>query len=187
MGLVVNLDEFSELCGVTAETMRVHIRGVEGEQGWLIERGDRGRGYKIEAEGGLAWWKAKRADDEAQTAERRAQLAQLRFDHLGEAAEDSDNLTLSGKARREEYAAVMDRIKLRRMMGELVEWAELEPLLASAAVELRRQVMLIPGEFAAMSGLPPEDVQHLHGLLERALNQFVGALPRRTAPGDGNA
>ena len=44
VSLVVNLEEFSELCGVTPETMRGYIRSVEGAPGWLIERGDRGRG-----------------------------------------------------------------------------------------------------------------------------------------------
>ena len=37
MGLVVNLDEFSELCGRTAETMRDYIRSVEGEPAWLLD------------------------------------------------------------------------------------------------------------------------------------------------------
>ena len=57
--LIVNLEEFAELCGVTAETMRVHVKAVDGDAAWLIERGARGRGYAIEAMGGLAWWKAK--------------------------------------------------------------------------------------------------------------------------------
>ena len=185
MSLIVNLDEFSELCGVTSETMRVHIRQVEGNPAWLLERGDRGRGYKIEAEGGLAWWKARREADETASAERKAALQQLRFEHLGDAAEGGeDALTLSGKQRREEYAAVLERIKLRRLMGELVEWAELEPLMTSAAVDLRRRLALVPGEFAALTGLPPDQVKPLEGLLARALDAFVTALPR---PGGGGA
>jgi hypothetical protein len=184
VSLIVNLDEFSELCGVTSETMRVHIRQVEDHPAWLLERGDRGRGYKIEAEGGLAWWKAKRDADETATAERRAALQQLRFEHLGEAAEGEDALSLSGKQRREEYAAVLERIKLRRVMGELVEWAELEPLMTSAAVDLRRKLSLVPGEFAALTGLSLDQVKPLEALLERALDTFVKALP---SPGGGRA
>jgi len=184
MSLVVNLDEFSELCGVTAETMRVHIRGVEGEPGWLLERGDRGRGYKIEAEGGLAWWKAKREADESASAERRAQLQQLRFAELGEAADSEESLGLSGKQRREEYAAVVEKIKLRRMMGELVERAPLEAMLTHAAVELRRQLMLVPAEFAVNEGLAPEAVQKLGTMIERAVDKFVGQL---TLPEQGDA
>lgn len=70
--LVVNLEEFADLCGVTAETMRVHVKAVDSTASWLLERGDRGRGYKIEPVGGLAWWKAKRAEDDGADAERRA-------------------------------------------------------------------------------------------------------------------
>lgn len=176
--MIVNLDEFSELCGVTSETMRVHIRQVEGTPAWLVERGDRGRGYKIEADGGMAWWKARRDADESASAERRAQLQQLRFDHLGDAAEGEEALSLSGRQRREEYMAVMERIKLRRLMGELVEWAELESLMINAAVDLRRKLALVPGEFAAQTGIPLDQVKPLEILLGRALDAFVAALPK---------
>lgn len=180
MSLIVNLDEFSELCGVTSETMRAHVRGVEGEPVWLVERGDKGRGYKIEAEGGLAWWKSRLDAHETASAERRAALQQLRFEHLGDAAEGEDALSMSGRQRREEYAAVVERIKLRRMMGELVEVAPLEAALSSAVVELRRQLMMVPAEFAAGEGLTPEQVKALKALIGRALESFVGKLP---APG----
>lgn len=177
MSLIVNLDEFSELCGVTAETMRVHVRSVEGNPAWLIERGDRGRGYKIEAEGGLAWWKARREEDEQASAERRAQLQQLRFEHLGDAAETEEALVMSGRQRREEYAASFERIKLRRTMGELVEVSELEAVATAAVVELRRQLLLVPAEFAVVSGLAPEDVRPLSDMIERAVERFVSSLP----------
>ena len=175
-GLVVNLDEFSELCGVTAETMRGHIRGVEGSPAWLIERGDRGRGYKIEPEGGLAWWQAKREQADIEAAEHKEKLAQLRFSMLGDQAEGEEALSLSGKQRREEYAAVLDRIKLRRMMGELVEVSQLEPLLASAAVDLRQRLELIPGEMAAAMGVGSEEMAPLERMIERACNEFAAAI-----------
>ena len=176
MSLVVNLEEFAELCGVTGETMRGHIRGVEDNPGWLIERGDRGRGYKIEAEGGLAWWRAKRDQAEAEATEHKEALAQLRLDILGDQTEDAEALLLSGKQRREEYAAVMDRIKVRRMMGELVEASELERHLTHAAVEARRRFGLIHSEYAAEAGLSPDDVAPLAALIERAVEEFVSSL-----------
>lgn len=182
MSLIVNLDEFSELCGVTAETMRVHMRTVEGSPVWLVERGDRGRGYKIEADGGLAWWKARREAEQNASVERQQQLQQLRFDHLGEAADSEEALSLSGKARREEYAAVLERIKLRRVMGELVDVGELEGPATSAAIELRRQLMLVPATFAVEAGLSPADVAPLHAMLERAIAAFVNALPSPLKP-----
>jgi hypothetical protein len=184
--LIVNMDEFSELCGVTTETMRKHINAVEGAPPWLLERGDKGRGYRIEAEGGLAWWKAKREDEDKLSAERQAQLSQLRFEHLGAAADSEEALSLSGKQRREEYAAVLERIKLRRIMGELVERAELEALLTHAAVEARQRLMRVPGEYAASMGIAIEDVGPLAELIERVVADFVASLSL-PAPGSGGA
>lgn len=177
MSLVVNLDEFSELCGVTSETMRVHIKELEGNPAWLIERGSRGRDYKIEAEAGLTWWRGKREADETASAERQAQLLQLRLDIGIGAAEGDEALSLSGKQRRDEYAAAMERIRLRRTMGELVDVGEIEGPATTAAIELRRRLMLVPAEFAAEAGLAPADVLPLRAMLERALGAFVDALP----------
>ena len=175
--MIVNLDEFSELCGVTAETMRDHVRGLEGSPLWLIERGRRGSGYKIDSEGGLTWWKERRDAEQNASAERLAQLQQLRFDHLGAAADSEEALSLSGKARREEYAAVLERIRLRRTMGQLVDIGDLEGPATAAAIELRRRLQLLPAEFAVEAGLSPDEVAPLRAMLERALAAFVDALP----------
>ncbi|AKM09867.1 hypothetical protein [Croceicoccus naphthovorans] len=184
--MIVNIDEFSELCGVTSETMRGYVRAVDGTPAWLIERGDKGRPYRIDTEGGLAWWKALRDEGQQAEADRQAQLQQLRLDILGDQAESEDMMALSGKARKEEYSATMERIKLRRIMGELVETGDLVPLLSHAAVEARRRLQMVPGEYAAQMGLTPEDVKPLRDLIEKAVNGFVEsfALPRS---GNGNA
>lgn len=177
MALVVNLDEFSGLCGVTSETMRVHVKAIEGNPDWLIERGSRGRDYVIEPTGGLAWWKAKRDSDDRDSEARQAELAQLRFDLLGPAVEDADALTLSGRQRKEEIEATLARLKLRRAMGELIEVAELEAKATTAVVELRRQLLLVPAEFAVAAGLSPEEVKPLADMIDRAVNGFVTGLP----------
>ncbi len=176
MALIVNLEEFSELCGVTGETMRGYIRTVEGNPPWLLKKGDRGRGYEIEPVGGLEWWKTLRQDEETASAERQEALRQLRFEHLGEAAETTEAMALSGKQRREEYAAVMERIKLRKTMGELVEVAEIVERLTAAAVEARRTFQVVPAEFAALMGMSPEEVAPLATLIEAAVNKFVDAI-----------
>lgn len=184
--MIVNIDEFSELCGVTSETMRGYVRAVEGNPAWLIERGTKGRPYRIDAEGGLAWWRDLRRAEEDASADRQAALQQLRLDVLGDQAETEEALALSGKARRDEYAAAMERIKLRRVMGELAEVGDLVPLLSHAAVEARRRFQAIPAEYAAQMGLTPEDVRPLRDLIERAVNGFVDAfaIPGRDAARD---
>ena len=178
--LIVNLEEFADLCGVTAETMRVHVKAVDGTASWLLERGDRGRGYKIEPTGGIAWWKSKRADDEANDAERKAQLQQMRLDLIGDQVEAPDKLGMSGRQRREEYLAAEAAAKYRRMMGDLLDRAEMEAVLASAAVELRRQLMQVPGEFGVVAGLDPEIVAPLEGMLKRAVEDFLRTLAQES-------
>jgi hypothetical protein len=173
LSLVVNLDEFSELCGVSSETMRKYFRELEEAPVWMLKRGTKGSGYEIEPLGGVAWWKARRDADDMASAERLAQLQQLRFELLGDAAESEDALGLSGKQRREEYVAEWERLRLRRALGELVEVSAIMPLLMSAAVEARRRLMLVPGEFAALTGMTPEEVKPLEGLIERAVEEFV--------------
>lgn len=179
--LVVNLDEFSELCGVTSETMRGYVKAVEGMPDWLIKRGTRGSGYEIDAELGVAWWRKLRADEAAVGAERAERLAQLRLDLVGDAVEGDEAFSLSGKQRREEYAATMERIKLRRVMGELGEVAPIEAVLSGAAVECRRQLMLVPSEFAALTGLTLSEVAPLEAMLAKAIDAFLA----KALPGDG--
>lgn len=176
MGLIVNLEELAELVGITPETMRVHLRAVEGQPDWLIKRGDRGRGYRIDAEGAVAWFQAKQEGDDLANEERRLQLAQLRLELIGPQGAEAEQLTLSARQRRDEYAAVLERIKLRREMGALVERADLEHVLTGAAVELRRRIRRVPGEFAIISGLSHEVCRPLDTLLGRAIEEFLTAI-----------
>jgi hypothetical protein len=176
VSLIVNLDEFAELVGVTAETMRVHIRAIEGEPVWLIKRGDRGRGYEIEAEGAVAWWKSKQEADELADAERREQLKQMRLDLVGGDIESGDSMGLSGKQRREEYGAAFEALKLRKTMGRLLDFDEMEHQLTLATVDLRRRLMLLPGEFCVGQSLDSKYASPLKALLGRALDDFVDAL-----------
>ena len=183
MSLIVSLEEFAELVGVTPETMRVHLKQVDGQPDWLVERGDRGRAYKIEAEGAVAWWQEKREAEDLLEAERKGQLQQLRLG-LGVAAAEGDKpLTLSGRQRREEYGAAMEALKYRKTMGELVEKAELDHVFLPAVVELRRRLMLVPGEFVIAQGLPGHHVQVLEGMLARAIDGFVSKVEADAAAG----
>ncbi len=172
LSLVVDLNEFSELCGVTAETMRVHVRALTEDPVWLLKRGHRGSGYEIDAEGGVAWWRAKRESDENASADRRAQLAQLRLDLLGDAVEEEERLALSGKQRLEDYAAALKRIELGKAMGQLVERAPLMAKLSIAAVEHRRKLDLVPNEMMALTGLSLADAETLRGLLAKTIDEF---------------
>jgi predicted ArsR family transcriptional regulator len=182
--LIVSLDEFAELAGVTAETMRVHLRELlkDGtpQPAWLIERGERGRAYKIEAEGGIGWWQAKRdADDQADEA-RRAQLQQMRLELVGDTAEQAEALSLSGRQRREEYGAALEAIKYRKLLKQLVDTAELERVLSHIAVDHRRRLQRIPAEFGIAVGLTAEQQRQLEGMIERSVDAFVAAI---CAPG----
>lgn len=176
MSLIVNLDEFAELVGITAETMRVHIRAVEGEPDWLIKRGSKGVDYEIEAQGGVSWWKSKRDADEMADAERREQLKQMRLDLVGGDIEPNDAMGLSGKQRREEYGAAFEAIKLRKTMGRLLDYDDMEHQLSIAVIDLRRRLLLLPGEYCVGQGLDSKFAPPLKAMLARSLDEFAKAL-----------
>ena len=184
MELIVDLNEFSELCGVTAETMRGYIKAVDPAPAWLIKRGHRGVGYEIEPLAGVEWWRAKCEADDMASAERRAQLAQLRFDLLGDAVEDTAALSLSGKQRLEDYNATLKRIELLRVMRNLVEREPLEVLLAEASVEHRRALELLPNEMMVRTGMSQNHAQLLHELLGKTIDEFWDRqfLPAKAVP-----
>lgn len=174
--LIVSLDEFAELCGVTSETMRVHLREV-GRDGsavpaWLVERGDRGRAYKIEAAGGVQWWREKREAEEASNAGRQEQLELLRREVVGDVVEPAA-LSLSGKQRLTEYAAAEAALKYRRLLGQLVEKDAVTRVISAAAVAHRRRLKGIAPEFGIAAGLPADKVAVLERMIERAVNEFV--------------
>lgn len=176
MGIVVNLDEFAGLVGVTSETMRVHIGRVEGSPDWLIKRGARGRGYEIEPRGAVAWWEAEREAEQAISAERAAQLAQMRLDLVGPGGAGDQPLTMSGRQRREELEAGIKEMEFRKRKGELLERVDLQHVLMPACVELRRRLMLCPGEFAIVAGIEPDQARSLEGIIARAIDAFVTSL-----------
>ena len=176
MGLIVNLDEFAGLVGVSPETMKTHIREIEGEPDWLIKRGTRGSSYEIEAEGGVAWWQAKRDATDLADAARKQALQQMRFDLIGGAVEDGETLALSGKQRSDEYSAAMDAIKFRRLMGNLLEYSDMQHHLTIAVVDLRRRLQLVPGEFVVGQGLDAKYIEPLKVLIGRALDDFVTSI-----------
>lgn len=190
MGEVVicSLEEFAELVGVTPETMRAHIKDLlkDGADvpAWLVERGDRGRAYKIEAEGGTAWWLQRReAEDQAEAA-RQAGLQQLRLKLVGDNAEGGEQLALSGRQRRDEYEAGLAALKYRQAMRELVVRADVERVLTAAAVDLRRALKRVPPEFGIAAGLEPDLVRSLDGMIERALDLFVSEIEKPDAFAD---
>lgn len=179
--LVVNVNEFADLCGVTSETMRVHLKAVDGTPDWLIERGTRGREYRIDARAGIAWWRKMRDDAALADADRGEQLTQLRLELTGGVVEDAEVLALSGKQRIQEYAAAEAAAKYRRMMGDLLDRHEVVRVLATAATELRRRLMQVPAEFAIREGLPPKSIIPLEGMLGRAVDDFLRSFTKETA------
>lgn len=180
--LVVSLEEFADLAGVTAETMRGHVRELRpAAPEWVLEWGDRGRAYRIDPEGGLAWWRRKRELDDLASEERKGQLAQLRLEIVGEAGGEPDQLSLSGRQRREEIAAALELIKYRKTLGQLLERSDVERVISGAAVQLRRSLQRVAPEFGITAGLEPGQVQQLGRAIERAVDQFVTAIEKPDA------
>lgn len=172
--LVVSLDEFASLCGVTPETMRGHLKQAPANAEWMLERGRRGVGYKIAAEAALAWWR-KRADGAGEDEVRQQRLAELRLQMLGGDADDED-LVLTGKQRYDEYRAGQAELDYRTAIGELCRVADVEGETANAAIELRRQLKEVGRIIRRRFNLDPEVEAAIDELLGEKLQAFVTKL-----------
>ncbi|WP_294354070.1 hypothetical protein [uncultured Sphingomonas sp.] len=181
--LIVSLDEFAALCGVTPETMRNHLKQAPAEADWLLARGRRGVGYKIAAEAALAWYRQRGAGDGADTA-RQAQLAELRLQMLGDAGDD-DGLLLTGKQRYEEYRAGEAELAYRLSIGELCRVAEIENETVNAVIELRRQLQGIGPTIRRKFALGREVEIGIDELIAEKLIAFVKVLDADVEPVDG--
>jgi hypothetical protein len=130
---------------------------------WLIEKGERGRAYQIEAEGAIAWWEQKREVELLANEERQGRLQQMRLKLVGETGEGEQQLTMSGKARREEYLAAMEAVKYRKMPRPAAREGRGRAGDQRAAVELRRRLQQIAPEFGIAAGLQADQVKDLAG------------------------
>lgn len=172
--LVVSLDEFASICGVTPETMRKHLAQAPADAPWLIERGRRGVGYKIAAGGAVAWWRTRSAgggEDDAKLAA----IAELRMQMLGDAGDD-DGLLLTGKQRYEEYKAGEAELLYRRTIGELCRVADIEAETSNAAIELRRQLQGVGPAIRRQFSLAKEVETAIEALIGEKLAAFIKAL-----------
>ena len=172
--IIVSLDEFASICGVTPETMRKHLAQAPADAPWLIERGRRGVGYKIAAAGAVAWWRSRSSagsDDEA----RLAQLAEWRMQSLGDAGDD-DGLLLTGKQRYEEFRAAEAELLYRRTIGELCRVADIEAETSNATIELRRQLQGVGPAIRRQFALAKEVETAIEALIGEKLAAFIKAL-----------
>ena len=172
--LIVSLDEFASLCGVTPETMRTHLKGAPPSAPWLLARGRRGVGYKIGAEGALAWWR-QRAGSDGEDDVRRQKLAELRLQMLGGDAGE-DDLLLPGKQRREEFLAGQAELSYREAMGELARVPDLDAEMANAVIELRRHLQQVGGTIRRSFGLAREVQDAIDEMIAGRLQKFVAVL-----------
>ena len=180
--LIVNLDEFASICGVTRETMRSHLKAAPARSPWILERGTRGRGYKIAAEGGVNWWK-KRAGDDASDDGKNARIAAMRLQMLGGDANEED-LLLSGKQRGDEFKAGLAELEYREAMGELVRVADNEAETVNAVIELRRQLQGVGKIVRRRFSLDREVEDAVDELIAERLKLFVEALDVDAEPED---
>jgi predicted transcriptional regulator len=172
--LIVSLDEFASLCGVTPETMRSHLKQAPANADWLLERGRRGVGYKIAAKSALAWW-SNRSGGDGDDDLRKQALAELRLQMLGDAGDD-DGLLLTGKQRYEEYKAGEAELAYRLSIGELCRVAEIEGETVNAVIELRRQLLGVGATIRRQFGLDREVETAIDALLGEKLGEFVKKL-----------
>lgn len=173
-GLIVSLDELASICSVTPETMRKHLKGAPDDAVWLLERGRRGVGYKIEVTGAVAWWKS-RGGDEGEDDARQAALTEWRQQALGDLA-DEEGTGLSGKIRYEEFRAAQAELTYRMRIGELCRAAEFEDHTVNAVIELRRQLQAVGPAVRREFGLGREVADAIETKIGERIAAFVKKL-----------
>ena len=171
--LIISLDEFASICGVTPETMRTHLKQAPANAEWLLERGRRGVGYKIAATGAVAWWQSRsgNGDDDV----KRAAIAELRMQMLGDAGDD-EGLLLTGKQRFEEFKAGEAELAYRLSIGELCRVTEIESETTNAVIELRRKLLRVGPAVRRKHGLSRDVEGAITEAIGAALNDFVAKL-----------
>lgn len=172
--LIVSLDEFAALCGITAETMRSHLKQAPVDADWMLVRGSRGVGYKIAAQAALEWWRGRSAGGDADDL-RRQQMAELRLQMLGDAGDD-EGLLLTGKQRYEEYKAGEAELAYRQSIGELCRVADIEGETVNAVIELRRELQKVAPTIRRKFNLDREVETAIHDLIADKLQVFVKKL-----------
>lgn len=172
--LIVNLDEFASLCGVSRETMRDHLKTAPPKAPWILERGTRGRGYKIAAEAAVAWWQ-KRSVATGEDDVRLQRMAQMRLTLMGGDASEED-LVLTGKQRGDEFKAGMAELEYREAMGELVRASDIEAETVNAVIELRRQLQGVGRKIRRKFNLEREVEDGIDELIAEQLRAFVKTL-----------
>ena len=172
--LIISLDEFASIVGVTPETMRTHLKQAPADAAWLLERGRRGVGYKIAAAGAVSWWQSRSGgggDDDV----KRAAIAELRMQMLGDTGDD-EGLLLTGKQRFEEFKAGEAELAYRQSIGELCRIAEIESEATNAVIELRRKLLRVGPSVRRKHGLSRENEAAITEAIGAALNDFVAKL-----------
>lgn len=172
--LIVSLDEFASICGVTPNTMRAHLKAAPANADWLLEQGRRGVGYKIAAAGAVEWWRTRSTGGD-ESEGRSAALAEMRLQMLGDAGDD-EGLLLTGKQRYEEYRAGEAELEYRKLIGELARVADIETETVNAVIELRRQLQTVGRTIRLQFDLPQDVEDAIDALLAERLKLFVEKL-----------
>jgi hypothetical protein len=171
----VSLAEASELFDISETTLRKYARDPSFP---VLSRGSHGVPYELDPFA-VKGWLEKRSDDlERATHERAEELAQMRLELFGgdTSPEESERLKLSGRQRKEEAAAELELIKLRRVKGELLERSAVEHCQAVAYTELRNELMAVADSVARLLSLDRSARNVIDEAIRSALERAVETL-----------
>jgi phage terminase Nu1 subunit (DNA packaging protein) len=175
---ITDLKGLAVICGVSAPTMQLALKEAPTGAKWLIERGGRGRGYKILARDGAAWFKRHKQQRAAAAAAPSAEehdLARLRKHMLGDGASLED-LLLPGKRRYEEYKAAEAELAYRKALGELCPVAEMHDALTDLVIRYRSALTHIPAAMRRRYSLEREAEDWLYQTIADGLKEMVRGL-----------
>ena len=180
--VLVNLEAAAGFFNVSVPTFRKWIK--EGCP--VVQDGDRGVAWHISLRAVKAWRDRRAEEERAEEERRRAALAQLRLELLGDQVEETP-AGLTARDRAAEIEAELKAIKLAREKGALVQVDDVRLALAVVFKALSEAIRAIPDRVGAELGLGEDVVGRMVLEVNAALDDAVDVAERALTEVAGHA
>lgn len=174
----LNLGQFAKVVGSTEPTVRKRVEESDGGS-WLIERGSKGRDYRIHPVLGLEWWRGEEARRrEAEEAEEQA-VEQLAMAFLGPNALKTEAQGLSA-AEQLKLLEVQKALRLEaQARGSLVDREQFVQLMGNTLSMLTRRILAAAKAVAREADLKPVQRSAWEEAVEQAINAAIDSCQER--------
>ena len=168
----LNLGQFAKVVGSTEPTVRKRVDEA-GDGDWLIERGSKGRDYKIHPVLGPLWWREEEERRRQEEAAKDEAVDQLRMTFLGDNALQAEVQGLSASDRLKELE-VQKALRIEaRERGVLVDRGALQRVLGNTMAMLSKQILSAAKTIGREADLKPAQRSEWEERVEKAMNAAI--------------